>query len=59
LVAFLHNSSTAFVKIPEGLNIIPKYLYSIPRSILLFLYKKTFSGQLSASFIKDHTLCFV
>jgi hypothetical protein len=23
LVAFLHNSSTAFVKIPEGLKIIP------------------------------------
>jgi hypothetical protein len=27
LVAFLHNISTAFVKIPEGLEIIPKYLY--------------------------------
>jgi hypothetical protein len=40
LVAFLHNTSTAFVKIPEVLKIIPKYLYSIPRSILLFLYKK-------------------
>jgi hypothetical protein len=26
LVAFLHNSSTAFVKIPKGLKIIPKYL---------------------------------
>jgi hypothetical protein len=40
LVAFLHNISTAFVKIPEGLEIIPNlvlnpleflYLYSIPR----------------------------
>jgi hypothetical protein len=52
LVAFLHNNSTAFVKIQEGF-----VLHSKINSIILI--EKTFSGQLSASFIKDHTLCFV
>jgi hypothetical protein len=27
--AFLHKSSVALVKLPEGLNNIPKYLYSL------------------------------
>ena len=52
LVAFLHNNSTAFVKIQEGF-----VLHFKINSIILI--EKTFSGQLSASFIKDHTLCFV
>jgi hypothetical protein len=57
--AFLHNRLVASVNEPEGLNNIPRYLYSVQYSKALLLKINLSFFYFPARLVKNHTFAFV